>query len=105
MSLASLSESLSSAVLGNRGTLEGIQEFFWASEPTTSRLALVIAEVEGPSTAEDWKNALGKVQQRYQSSQHGFVRYLEEDLTSSPRRQHPSRYVWRPIRKASASTN
>jgi hypothetical protein len=65
MSLASLSETHSSAVDRNLGTLEGIQEFFWASEPTKSRLALVIAEVVGPSTTEDWKIALGKVQQRY----------------------------------------
>jgi hypothetical protein len=68
MSLASLSnrsEPRSSATTENLGTLEGIQEFFWATEPTKSRLALVIAEVVGPSTPDDWKNALGKVRQRY----------------------------------------
>jgi hypothetical protein len=64
-SLSNLSESRSSATTENLGTLEGIQEFFWATEPTKSRLALVIAEVVGPSTPGDWRNALGRVRQRY----------------------------------------
>ena len=62
---ASLSESRPSNVPMRLGTLEGIQEFFWASEPTKSRLALVLAEVVGPATVEDWQNALRKVQERY----------------------------------------
>jgi hypothetical protein len=45
--------------------LEGIQEFFWSSEPTRSRLALALAEIEGRSTVEDWRQALKQIGQRY----------------------------------------
>lgn len=64
-SLSNLSESHSGATSVNLGTLEGIQEFFWATEPTKSRLALVVAEVVGPSIPEDWENALKKLRQRH----------------------------------------
>jgi len=47
------------------GVLEGIQEFFWASEPTRSRLALVLAEIEGRSTVEDWRRALKQIRRQY----------------------------------------
>lgn len=45
--------------------LEGMEECFWLLEKTFPATTMILAEVEGPSTIEAWKNALGKVQQRY----------------------------------------
>jgi hypothetical protein len=57
--------SLESRAREKLGVLEGIQEFFWATEPTRSRLALILAEIEGRSTVDDWRRAVKQIRQRY----------------------------------------
>jgi hypothetical protein len=45
--------------------LDGITEFFWASEPTHTRLTLVAAEIDGATSVEAWQGAVAAVQRRY----------------------------------------
>jgi hypothetical protein len=46
-------------------TLEGLEEFFWLSENTNPHPAMIVAEVEGPTTVDDWRRALRGVVARY----------------------------------------
>jgi hypothetical protein len=46
-------------------TLEGLEEFFWLSEVTNPHPAMVVAEVEGRTTVDDWRRALDEVAERY----------------------------------------
>jgi hypothetical protein len=45
--------------------LEAQEEYFWLTENTRPVPVMVLAEVEGSSTVEAWRDALCKVQQRY----------------------------------------
>src|SRR5271170_4669434 len=45
--------------------LDGLEEYFWLSENTFPRTTMILAEVEGATTVESWRDALDKVQQRY----------------------------------------
>lgn len=45
--------------------LDGLEEYLWLSENTTPHTTMMLAEVEGATTAEAWREALRKVQQRY----------------------------------------
>ena len=46
-------------------TLGSSEVYFWLRKNTASRTAMILAEVEGFTTVEDWRVALDKVQQRY----------------------------------------
>ena len=69
----------------NLGTLDALSEFFWTTEPTNSRLALVLAEIEGPSQVSDWENALKAVRARYP--------LLSASITKSPGRRPYFRWM------------
>jgi hypothetical protein len=45
--------------------LDGLEEYFWLSENTFPRTTMILAEVEGSTTVQDWREALRRVQQRY----------------------------------------
>src|SRR5262252_7543365 len=45
--------------------LDGLEEYFWLSENSFPRTTMILAEVEGATTAEAWRDALARVQQRY----------------------------------------
>ena len=45
--------------------LDGLEEYFWLSENTLPRTTMILAEVEGATTVEAWRDALAKVQKRY----------------------------------------
>ena len=45
--------------------LDGLEEYFWLSENTYPHTTMILAEVEGATTIEAWRDALWKVQQRY----------------------------------------
>ena len=46
-------------------TLDGLEEYFWLSENTFPRTTIVLAEIEGATTVDSWRDALTRVQQRY----------------------------------------
>jgi hypothetical protein len=46
-------------------TLDALEEYFWLSENTFPRTTILLAEVEGPTTVDAWRDALNRVQQRY----------------------------------------
>lgn len=46
-------------------TLGASEEYFWLSETTFPHTTMILAEVEGITTVEAWREALDKVQQRY----------------------------------------
>jgi hypothetical protein len=46
-------------------TLDGLEEYFWLSENTFPRTTIVLAEIEGATTVDAWRDALKRVQQRY----------------------------------------
>jgi len=45
--------------------LDGLAEFFWASEPIQTRLTLLAAEIEGAASVAAWQEAVAAVQRRY----------------------------------------
>jgi hypothetical protein len=46
-------------------TLDGLEEYFWLCENTFPHTTITLAEVEGATTVDAWRNALIRVQQRY----------------------------------------
>ena len=46
-------------------TLDGLEEYLWLTENTFPRTTMILAEVQGATTVEAWRDALRKVQQRY----------------------------------------
>ncbi len=50
---------------GELGPLDGLQEFFWATEPSNSRLALCAAEVRGTTSPEDWERGAAALRDCY----------------------------------------
>jgi len=45
--------------------LGGLQEHFWLAEHTGSHLAILVAEVEGSTTVNDWRDSLASLQVKY----------------------------------------
>jgi len=45
--------------------LDGLEEYFWLSENTLPRTTMILAEVEGATTVEAWRNAFRRVRRRY----------------------------------------
>jgi hypothetical protein len=45
--------------------LDGLEEYFWLSENTFPRTTMMLAEVEGATTVEAWRDAFANVQERY----------------------------------------
>ncbi|MBB3458984.1 hypothetical protein FHT86_007313 [Rhizobium sp. BK313] len=54
-----------SADLQDLGTLDALSEFFWATEATFSRLALLVAELNGTRDHAQWSEAVQTVISRY----------------------------------------
>jgi len=46
-------------------TLGALEEYFWLSENTFPHTTMILAEVEGATTAEAWREAFKKVRHRY----------------------------------------